>query len=218
MIALYIVLGLLLIIGFLLLQSVSVVLQYQTEMKMEIRYLFLKIPLSGEKEEPQIEETVQTENTEKQSEKSSVLQLLKTMVRIKSVRGLLKMLQMFASVVKDSAEALIQKLKIKRFDLYYCVGGKEDAAQAAMQYGEICAAAYSLFGAVFSVKKCRKKGISIDIDYGKDEDMAVFDCVLSLPVWCILKEAITVLKAGTPLIRLYKAAQQRERMQGDKNE
>ena len=94
---------------------------------------------------------------------------LRAILRREGLEGFLQSLLDFTQAVKDSSQRLLRHVKLKRFDLYLCVAGEEDAAQGAVLYGKVSAGVYAACGALFGLLPCRKKGVTVDLDYGAKE-------------------------------------------------
>ena len=94
---------------------------------------------------------------------------LRAILRREGLEGFLQSLLDFTQAVKDSSQRLLRHVKLKRFDLYLCVAGEEDAAQGAVLYGKVSAGVYAACGALFGLLPCRKKGVTVDLDYGARE-------------------------------------------------
>lgn len=100
-------------------------------------------------------------------------------------RGVAKTIREILRIVFDLIKEILNILKFcnaKKFELDIVVRG-EDAAQTAIEYGECCAVAYPLLGAVFANVKINPKvpkvNIACDYDGG---DKTTFKCDIVLSV------------------------------------
>ncbi len=203
MIILWIFLGLLLLLFLLLLCPLRATVSFQTEFSVRLQYLFWSIPLLPSKEEK--EEEPDKEGKEEPAPPSlSAYQRLRGILKQKGVSGFLEALFEFLSLVKTSASRLASRFKLLEFDLYYTVGGKEDAALAAERYGKLSAGLYSACGLLFQLKKCRKKGVCIDLSFEIPEDLVNFSARFSVKPISLLREGIVLLIGGMPLIQMFR--------------
>lgn len=92
-----------------------------------------------------------------------------------------------ASLLKEVVNLLkvckITKLHVK----IRCAG--TDAAEAAIHYGQCCAAAYTLLDVLGQFTKLRKRSCNIDIgcDFASDHSVFRYDVVLTIRIWRLLK-------------------------------
>ena len=90
--------------------------------------------------------------------------------------------------------------------MYLSITG-EDAAAAAIKYGEISLLASALYSALFSFKKCKNPRISTDLNYeNNDGDSAVFSMMVSIRLIHLIVIGLSALIKGLPLFRRFKAS------------
>lgn len=204
-----VILGVLLL---LLLIPLRVEIGFEEEFALTLRYAFLKFRLLPAREDPKKEarrkkkEEKKRQKEEKrkqkypeQVEKSTGDQLREIFHRT-GVRGLVSALTDLAKLAAHSLKRVFAHLRFKAFDLYLCVGGAEDAAQAAIQYGEFSAGVYAATGIFFSRKPCKKLGVTVDLDYTRDKTVAVFNGKASILPLFLAREAVTLLFRGFPVV------------------
>lgn len=203
MLALKIIGGVLVFLLLLTLIPIRAEVGFREEFSLTLRYLFFRFHiLPGESTAP--EEKEPEPETKKQG---SGLKKLKAILKNKGFFGFLQSLFELAEMVAGAGKNLLTRFKIKYFDLYLCVGGKTDAAQAAILYGQLSAAAYSACGVLFSWKRCRKKAVSVDLDYGCEENTVNCSARISILPLFVLKEGISLLIQGLPkVLELLRAA------------
>lgn len=101
------------------------------------------------------------------------------------------------NTLSQSCRILIDLIKEIVKTLKYCVAKKfeleivcasQDAAQAAISYGECCAVAYPLVGLVHSVMKVKEKGRKIDISCGfdKNQERIRYNFIVSVKICHVL--------------------------------
>lgn len=166
MIVLWILLGLLAVVFLLLLVPVHADVRYREKLELDVRYLFLRRTLLPAPEEPQAEKAG-APSKEKKPEAQKKNPMLEKLARFKEAEGLSGLLHLagdFLRLTGTSAAKIIRRLKIRDFDLYVPTGD-EDAAAAAILYGQACAVVYPAAEALFTLAKCRRRRVSVDLDY-----------------------------------------------------
>lgn len=195
MLALIIILCVLLFLFLLTLIPVRVELGFRQEFSLTLRYLFLAFHLLPGKEKEKKEETEEKPETE------SPVQKLKKILKRQGFTGFLKSLFELIQMAASSSKRLLSRLKLKRFDLYVCLGGADGAGDAALRYGQVSGAVYSACGVLFGLMNCRKKAVSVDLDYDSSEDRAELSAKVSILPLYVLKEGISLLIKGLPVVR-----------------
>ena len=135
MIAVWIVAGILLALFLLLLCPVTIVVGFQKEFTIKIRYLFFTYQVAPRKEKPKKEakEPPESEKKEPEEHKKSKFQEI---LEEKGISGLLKLLRQVGEVATRTARRLFSHLVVTRLHLEILVAD-EDAAQAAVNYGDV---------------------------------------------------------------------------------
>lgn len=168
MIVLWILLGLLAAVFLLLLVPVHADVRYREKLELDVRYLFLRRTLLPAPEEPQAEKAEAPSKEKKlEAQKQKKNPMLEKLARFKEAEGLSGLLHLagdFLRLTGTSAAKIIRRLKIRDFDLYVLTGD-EDAAAAAILYGQACAVVYPAAEALFTLTKCRRRRVSVDLDY-----------------------------------------------------
>lgn len=173
MIAVWIVAGILLALFLLLLCPVAIVVSFQNEFTVKIRYLFFTYQVAPRKESPQKEgkEPSKTEKKESEEHKKSKFQEI---LEEKGVSGLLKLLRQVGEVATRAARKLFSHLVVTRLDLEILVAD-EDAAQAAVNYGYVCGMACTALSAFLHNCICKRYHVQITPDFDQKESSAVLD-------------------------------------------
>ncbi|WP_455014618.1 hypothetical protein [Hominenteromicrobium sp.] len=168
MIVLWILLGLLAAVFLLLLVPVHADVRYREKLELDVRYLFLRRTLLPAPEEPQAEKAGAPSKEKKpEAQKQKENPMLEKLARFKEAEGLSGLLHLagdFLRLTGTSAAKIIRRLKIRDFDLYVLTSD-EDAAAAAILYGQACAVVYPAAEALFTLAKCRRRRVSVDLDY-----------------------------------------------------
>lgn len=196
MAALYILGGILLLLLILLLIPVRADLSFEEAFGLTIRYgpLRFPIPLEGEEEAAPPEE-------KPAPEKKPGPGRLKRALKREGFWGFLQSLADFVGAAARASGRLLRHIKLRRFDLYVCLAGAYDAADAAVRYGQLGAGVYGACGMLFSLMPCREKGVTVDLDYSAAENRVLFSARLSLRPLFALIAGVRILLAGLPLLR-----------------
>lgn len=201
MLAFLIILGILLFLFLLTVIPLRLDLSFQQEFSLTLRYLFLKFPILPGKEKP--EEPEEKQEEEKQG---GGLEKVKGLLKQEGFFGFLKALFELVKLAASSSKKVISHIRLKSFDLYLCLAGAEDAAAAAVLYGELSGAVYSACGFLFGLTGCRKKAVSIDLDYQLEENRVDFSARISILPLFILKEGFSLLIHSVPFLRKFLSA------------
>ncbi len=197
MLALYILGGVLLALLILLLVPVRAEVAFHEAFQLTIGYgpLRFPIPLEGG-------EGAETPEAPPPPEKKEGPGRLKLALRRAGFWGFLQSLADFIGTAAQATGKLLGHFKLKRFDLYLRLGGAEDAAAAAVRYGQVSGAVYSACGLLFSLLPCKEKGVAVDLDYSTLENTVDFSACLSLRPLFALAAGARVLIGALPLFRL----------------
>ncbi len=199
MTALYIIGGIFLLLFLLLMVPVRLDIGFREEFSMTARYLFLRFPvLPGKEQEPEEEKPPEEKKpTEKKKQGG-----LKKILSRTGFTGFLQSLFQLVKMALSSGKRLISRIKWKRFDLYLCLGGAQDAAAAAELYGQLSAGVYSACGVLFGLRTRGKRGVTVDLDYGSNENKVDFSASLSLRPIHVLREGFSLLIKGLPVYKV----------------
>ncbi len=198
MLALTIIGGVLLFLFLLTLLPVRIEVAFREEFALTLRYAFLRFPLlPGEEKEGEPEPKPE----KKEKAGPGAADRLKRALKREGFWGLVQAVGEFVKEALMASGKLLPHLKLRRFDLYLCLGGAYDAAQAAILYGQLSAGVYGACGALFSVMPCKKKGVTVDLDYSAAENTADFSACLSMRPLFALKAGLVILWNALPLLR-----------------
>lgn len=167
MTALLIVLGVLLFLFILLLIPLRLSVWYDLEMTVFVRYLFLKWQLVPEPEKKPKKEKKTAKAPEHKKEPAkprSLLDKVKDVLRAEGFQGFMRLVKDFLQMTGGTLKELLKRASLRHFDLYVMTGG-EDAAEAAILYGQTSAAVYAAAEVLFTLTKCRDRRVTVDLDY-----------------------------------------------------
>lgn len=199
MLALYILGGILAFLFVLLLIPVWAQVSFSEAFQLTIGYGPLRIPIPLEGEEG--EEGPQPQKEPAPPEKKEGIFRLKRALKREGFWGFLQSLADFVGAAARAAGKLLGHFKLKHFDLYLCLAGAYDAADAAVRYGQLSTGVYGACGLLFSLMPCKKKGVTVDLDYSAAENKVSFEAALSIRPLFVLTAGLRILVAGLPLLR-----------------
>lgn len=193
--------GLLLLIFLLTLIPLRAELRFRGEFELTAKYLFFRIPLLPGKPEEGKEEP--EEEKPKEPGKPGMMDRVRAALKREGLGGFLQALGELIGLLGEASKGILKRLKLRHFDLYLCVAGAEDAAAGAQLYGKICAGVYPACGALFGLLPCKRKGVTVDLDYGLAESRTDFSAELSiLPIFAVVQGLRLALKSLRPLKKI----------------
>ncbi len=196
MVVLWIFIGLFLLIWLLMATPLRLFLSYQNEtFDFKIKYgpICLSDSTKPPKEKPQKAEKPKQKPKKKSgivaklldflglSEISSIANLKKSL----SKKGIVGTLHSIFTAVKQlflRIAGLVKKGVFKKFDLTIVVADS-DAADAALQFGQVCAVAFPMLQFLENSVKICKENIDIRCDYDLDSTQISFDGQLNYRPW-----------------------------------
>ena len=193
-----------LLLALLLLAPVKLEVSFRGEFTAQVNYLFLRFPLVPGKEPSPQEEALESGE---EAPPPSLLTKLRALLRRQGLRGFLRSLQELAQAVKGASVNLLKRVHLKRLNLYICLAGKEDAASAAIQYGQICGAAYGACGILLGLLPCRNSAVSVDLDYQAEEHHIDFSAAVTIRLLFFVVEGLILLYRALPFFKKLQAAQ-----------
>lgn len=190
MLALWIILGILALLALLLVLPLRIYLKYDADggLRYRVKYLFLTLADSEAPEKPE-QPVKKAAEAEKKRSGSGMAAKLLSFLGLEDVssaanakkalneKGLAEMIRGVFGAVKalfSRISRLVCHGEFRRFDLRIVVGDT-DCADAAMNYGELCAAVYPLLAFLESKLKFRRRNIDLRCDFSAESTEAVFD-------------------------------------------
>ena len=206
MTALYIILGILLLLFLITLIKVEVFFQYTDAVALTVKILFFKIkllpPEKEKKEKNPKKEKPKEEKPKKESEKKDEEKKKKPsyLARLKQKKGLPGLVSLFLSLAKIAVGALkgiFSHIVVKKLDVGITLTG-DDSATLAVNYGRLCSVFYPAVNVITAVTVCEDYHVSIEPVFDPDRDTEVYaDVHAYLRIIFALVEAI---KAGVKLL------------------
>ena len=201
MLALWIILGILALLVLLLVLPLRIYLKYDADggLRYRVKYLFLTLADSEVPEKPE-QPVKKAAEAEKKRSGSGMAAKLLSFLGLEDVssaanakkalneKGLAEMICGVFGAVKALFSRISRLMchgEFHRFDLRIVVGDT-DCADAAMNYGELCAAVYPLLAFLESKLKFRRRNVDLRCDFSAESTEAVFDGQLNYrPVYLL---------------------------------
>ena len=184
MIALYIISAIILLCLALLFLPVDVCLEFKEELKLKIKFSGIKIYTLKEKpkKKPKKEKSSKTAAPQKKKEKPNFFKKLKKKY---GFIGSVKLLFGFLKDLLVHIKRLLRHIKFKDIRLNLVVA-ENDAAETALQYGRVCAAAYPVLSFLDNLANVEYKIIDLSGDFESCNPLFEFSFVVRLKVFFLL--------------------------------
>ncbi|MBR6619666.1 MAG: DUF2953 domain-containing protein [Clostridia bacterium] len=189
MTALWIILGIIAFFVFVFSVKVTVYMTYDEDFKLDVRWLFIKLPILPKKEKPEKEkkpkkEKPKKEEKPKEEEKTADPNapmkdnIIKAFYNNQGFSGVLQLLRDTVSSINGMFGSIFRHFVFKELKLYLTVGGS-DAAETALLYGKICSAVFPAMGLITSTCKVKEYDCAVRPNFIAAEKTAVFRAVIS---------------------------------------
>ncbi len=189
MIALYILAGLLILITLILLLPVGVELKYKDEFTFSVRFAGIKIFGPGTKSNKSKPQT-ETEKVSKDNQFKAAFE------KLKDKHGFAGAVKEIFTLFKDCLVHLkyfIKTMKFKKVYLDLGVVGS-DAAQTAIQYGQVCATVYPILSFFQSIARVKYKQINVKSDFENKKSTFSFSLNVNLQIIFLIISAFRIYK------------------------
>lgn len=203
MLAVWILLGLLLLIALLLSLSLTFVIRLTDHAELSVGIAFYRYPILPPKEEKAPSERKKKKLLKKEAKKQQEeLQKKKEAAAQKKPdeKSLGEMLELISAILRSvlpDTGRMLSHLRITGLRMFIRVGC-EDADDTAIRYGQINAAVYTLLGAIDSLITLRVKSVDILPDFVRGESEYQISCKVKLRLCHIVGGG---LKIGFQLLR-----------------
>ncbi|MBR2108766.1 MAG: DUF2953 domain-containing protein [Ruminococcus sp.] len=205
MIALYIILGILLLLFLLTLFNVWVLASYNEELKLFIKVAFVKIQLvppkpkkEKKKKKPKKPKKKGTPDKKKPEKEKSFS--IKDYVKQKGVSGILNIIKRISDFAVGTLNDLFSKITVTRFYLMLRIAGS-DAADSAVKYGQVCSVLYPALKVIGEVVTIEDYDIDVEPDFSdKPKNVAQGEVTARIRIISIIKLAF---KRGFQALRLF---------------
>ena len=213
MIALYIIIGIIVLFALILSIRAHVHVEYEEDLTAYASWAFLKIPLFPRPEKPPKEKKTAEEKPpeEKKEEppkepKPKGPNPLKVLYDNEKLNGILEILRKLLEVVDKFGRRLVNSFVIDEMFLDISVS-RDDAAETAEEYGKMCQKVFPITGAVCANCNVKKYCINVDPDYiGKGHNEYAFSMEISVNPRKLINAVLlfafgAVIKVGIRLLK-----------------
>lgn len=168
MIALYIISVLIFLLFLASLIPVYIIIRYNDDMDISIRYLFLKHKFNAKakKDYDSKKEKISKSYFDKRFS-------IKDIVHKKGISGLLDIIKEFTRFTIEIGKEIVSDIVFDYIDIDISVGG-EDSKSIAMKYGYVCSCIYPFVSLICTVSHLKKKKVNITANFQSEEDIIKF--------------------------------------------
>lgn len=205
MTALYIILGIIVLIVILFSIKVSVTAEYADSFSLDVQWLFIKLHIFPQTEEQKAKREAKKAKKEEKKKKKSEEEkkeedkpsepkknIFKEFYENQGFGATVELIQTAAAQLGGFMGSIYRAFVIENLKLLLKVSSGDDAAQNAIKYGKVCSAVYPSMGFICSNMKVKKYEVNVVPDFISQENKAQF--ALSLSVRPIkLTNAVVVL-------------------------
>ena len=204
MVALYIILGILLLLFLISLIRIEVFAKYTDVLSLDLKILFVRLHLIKPKEnktpkkqaEPKKDKKPQAPKKEKRSKEKKPSYLTKLKEK-KGLSGVVSLITSLARIAAGALKGIFSHIVIKVFNVGIALSG-EDAASTAVTYGRLCAVIYPAVDIITAATVCDSYNVTVEPVFDPDRDTQIYaDVHAYIRVLFLLVEAI---KAGVKLL------------------
>ncbi len=204
MIGWYITIGILALILFLLLCPIKLIAEFDNDLVITLKYLFLKFTLYP-RDEVIVKDVPKEQPKAKQKKEKNKYEIKDIYNAIKSASGyILPLLKKFK---KFFSHCRINPLKIK------IVMTGQEADELAINYGKVCSVYYPLLSGVEAIVPIKKIDSDLSVDYVKKENEIYFYGKIKVRVIYAIISGIGIIKTA---INLYNDANKSLRKEAKK--
>ena len=206
MIALYIILGILLLLFLIAMIRVQVFAQYAETLTLSVKVLFVKIQLlpakekkekKPKKEKPKKKKPEQKKPEEDKKEKKKKQSYLGKLKEKKGLTGLLSLFTSVAKIAVGMLKSIFSHIVIKKLDVGIALSG-EDSATVAVNYGRVCSVLYPAVNVITAATVCENYNVVVEPVFDPDKPTEVYaDVHAYLRIIFVLAAAI---KAAVKLL------------------
>lgn len=189
MIALYILLGILALLFFILISSVTVLVHIDDDAEIKVGFWFLRFkvfPLKDKK----------AKNKAKESHKPKEDGYIKKLIKQNGIVGAVSELFSVVKTVLKKAGKAARHIRVRRCSLLV-TAASDDAATTAVRYGTLCATVFPALKGLQNLLKWndRKTKVSVVSDFNSDKPTLYLDLKVKLRLCFIVSAAFGVVFA-----------------------
>ena len=181
MIALYIILGILLLLFLITLIRVQVFFSYTEDVALTLKVLFVKIKLlpakkkekTPKKEKPKEKKPEPKKPEKEKKEKKKKPSYLSKLKEKKGLSGLLSLFTSAARIAGGLLKGIFSHIVIKKMDVGITLSG-EDAASVAVNYGRVCSVLYPAVNVIAAATVCQHYNVVVEPIFDPDKPTEVY--------------------------------------------
>ena len=172
MTALYIILGILLLLFLLTLLNVWAFISYNEELRVVVKIAFIKLQLvppkqKKEKKKPKKPKKKQEKKPLKKKSQKEKAFSIKDYVKEKGVSGILNIVKNIAVLAAEVLKDLFSRITVTKFTLKIRIAGS-DAADSAVKYGKVCSVLYPALKLIAEVVTIEDYDIDVEPDFSDE--------------------------------------------------
>lgn len=195
MIALYIILGIVLLITLLCFVKLEFFATYSSVLTLRLRVLFFTFTLVPVKKKKKAKAGKKPEKKkqDKKDKKEKKPSYLKKLSDKKGISGLVSIFLELSKLVGTTLKGLAEHTVVRKLDIDITIVG-EDAADTALKYGKLCGLIYSAVAVVCGVTKCESYTLNVTPDFDDEASSKVScDSRFYIRAFYVLKYALIAL-------------------------
>ena len=198
MVFLYILLGLLALLGLVLVVPVYGRITYDDDLRAKVWVLGIPITLLPQEEKPAdtspkpAEKKADTKKKKEREEKPSKWQELTAMFREDGPAATLHYLCELAKLAGQAVGRLLRAVTVDRLSLELLIA-TGDPADTAVRYGQVCAALYPALAGIESRVRVRRRHLRVEPNFLLEKSDLALDVRLHVRVWQALWAALVLL-------------------------
>ncbi|MCH5304430.1 MAG: DUF2953 domain-containing protein [Ruminococcus sp.] len=214
MLALYIILGVLLILFFLTLFNIYIYADYNEQLFLSLKIAFINIQLLPEKEKkkkkktPEKKQKPKTKKKEPEKKKKEKSFDLKQYVKQKGISGILNIVKRVAKLAVGTLRDLFSHITVTELMIDIKVAGK-DAGDSAVKYGQVCTVLFPSLKLITDIVKVNDYNVNVNPDFSNEpKNSAKAKVTAKIRIISILK---IVFSKAFAVLRLYLKAKPKKR-------
>ncbi len=194
MTALYIVLGIFLLLALILLSSITLKITYSSDFSFVLSYGLIKYKFASKNKRGKNKAKKKKAQTESKDSKKNGY--IKQSIESKGLAATVTELAEIIVTLFSEFGGLLEHLRIKKFKLFLNVASSDPAA-TAVEYGTVCAVVYPLVRLVEQKTVLSRKGtrVIVNSDFNSQKSELEFELKGKLRVICLLASGFKLIKA-----------------------
>lgn len=198
-IILWVILSVLLLLLVALLIPVRVCVEYKSEAKVVLKFLFIKFTLIPQKQKKKKKRNkkgksgdVKKKVSSKAEDDSQTGKFIKDLYKAKGIDGFVSLISELAKLAAGSLKGMFKHILFKKFDVNIKVSA-DNAADTAIKYGYICAGVYPAVSLVLNTVKYKSYSVNIAPDFDEKESVTEFEMQANILLLFAVIEALKIL-------------------------